>query len=175
MWRTSAQGRAGGTIVAVDKVAFRHVAGTFATGVTVITTGRDGAYHAMTANAFMSLSLEPLTVIVSVEKSAHTYPVLEASGAFTVNILAEDQEEVSRLFASKAMQEYHTLRDTDYVVGKNGVPMLPDCLAYVQCTTIERFDGWDHTIFIGEVNEATVSRDIPPLLYFRSSYRRIQP
>jgi flavin reductase (DIM6/NTAB) family NADH-FMN oxidoreductase RutF len=161
--------------VVVDKVAFRHVAGTFATGVAVITTGQDGVYHAMTANAFLSLSLDPVTVLVSVEKSAHTYPVIDDSGVFTVNILAEDQEELSRLFASKAMQERHTLKDIDYTIGRNGAPMLRDCLAYIQCRTIQKYDGWDHTIFIGEVEEADVARDVPPLLYFRSSYRRIQP
>jgi flavin reductase (DIM6/NTAB) family NADH-FMN oxidoreductase RutF len=161
--------------VSVDTVAFRHVVGTFATGVTVITTGKEGHYHAMTANAFMSLSLDPVTVLVSVEKSAHTYPVIEASDVFTVNILAQDQEEVSRTFASKSMQEHHDLHDTPFDVGANGVPMLKDCIAYIECRTIQKFDGWDHTIFIGEVVDARVHRDVPPLLYFRSSYRRIEP
>ena len=161
--------------MSVDATAFRHVVGTFTTGVTVITTGRDGSYHAMTANAFTSLSLEPLTVLVSVEKSAHTYPVIDTSGAFTVNILAQDQEEVSRLFASKATQERHSLKDTPFTLGKNGVPMLEGCLAYIQCSTIQKFDGWDHTIYIGEVVDARVARDVPPLVYFRSSYRRLDP
>jgi flavin reductase (DIM6/NTAB) family NADH-FMN oxidoreductase RutF len=161
--------------VSVDTIAFRHTVSTFATGVTVITTGRDGEYHAMTANAFLSLSLEPVTVLVSVEKSAHTYPLIERSDAFTVNILAEDQEEVSRMFASKAMQEKHTLKDTEVMLGKNGVPIIPNCLAFIQCRTIQKYDAWDHTLFIGEVTEAQVLRDVPPLAYFRSSYRRLQP
>lgn len=161
--------------MSVDANSFRHVVGTFATGVTVITTGREGAYHAMTANAFLSLSLEPITVLVSVEKSANTYPVIDSAGAFTVNILAEDQEEVSRLFANKAMQERHSLKDTPFTLGKNGVPRLEHCLAYVECNTIQKYDGWDHTIFIGEVVDAEVARDVPALLYFRSSYRRLQP
>jgi flavin reductase (DIM6/NTAB) family NADH-FMN oxidoreductase RutF len=161
--------------VSVDTVAFRHTVGTFATGVTVVTTGQDGAYHAMTANAFMSLSLEPVTVMISVEKSAHTYPVVDKCGAFTVNVLAEDQEEVSRLFASKAQQERHDLHDTPFDIGANGVPMLKGCLAYIQCRTIEKFDAWDHTLFIGEVLEARVARDVPPLVYFRSAYRRLEP
>jgi flavin reductase (DIM6/NTAB) family NADH-FMN oxidoreductase RutF len=163
------------TVVVVDKVAFRHVAGTFTTGVTVITTGRDGAYHAMTANAFMSLSLEPPTVLVSVDKTAHTYPVIDNSEAFTVNVLAEDQEEVSRVYASKTMQERHTLKEGEYTLGGNGVPRLPDCLAYFECRIVQKYDGWDHTIFIGEVLDAEVARDVPPLVYFRSSYRRLEP
>ncbi len=161
--------------MSVDPNTFRHVVGTFATGVTVITTGRDGKYHGMTANAFMSLALDPATVMVSVEKSANTYPIIDGSGVFTVNVLADDQEELSRLFASKAMQERHSLEGLEYALGKNGAPLLPDCLAHLQCQTIRKFDGWDHTIFVGEVVEAAVLRDVPPLLYFRSSYRRIEP
>lgn len=161
--------------MSVDTVAFRHAVSTFATGVTVITTGRDGSYHAMTANAFVSLSLDPVTVLVSVEKSAHTYPVIDSSEAFTVNILAEDQEEVSRMFASKAMQDRHSLKDVEYSLGRNGVPKLPGCLSYIECKTIQKYDAWDHTIFIGEVEDAHVARDVPPLAYFRSSYRRLEP
>jgi flavin reductase (DIM6/NTAB) family NADH-FMN oxidoreductase RutF len=161
--------------VSVDTVAFRHAVSTFGTGVTVITTGSDGVYHAMTANAFMSLSLEPITVLVSVEKSAHTYPIITRSGAFTVNILAEDQEEVSRTYASKAMQEYHDLKHADFTVGGNGVPKLAGCIAYIECRTIQTYDAFDHTLFIGEVQEAQVARDVPPLVYFRSAYRRLLP
>jgi flavin reductase (DIM6/NTAB) family NADH-FMN oxidoreductase RutF len=161
--------------VSVDTTTFRHAVSTFGTGVTVITTGSDGAYHAMTANAFMSLSLDPITVLVSIEKSAHTYPVIQRSEAFTVNILAEDQEEVSRMYASKAMQEYHDLKGAEFTLGHNGVPRLAGCLAYIECRTIRSYDGFDHTLFIGEVVEADVARDVPPLMYFRSAYRRLLP
>jgi flavin reductase (DIM6/NTAB) family NADH-FMN oxidoreductase RutF len=161
--------------LAVDTVAFRHAVSTFGTGVTVITTGRDGHYHGMTANAFMSLSLDPVTVLVSVEKSANTYPIIDESGVFTVNILGEDQEEISRMFASKAMQERHSLQGMEYMVGRNGVPLLPGCLAYLECRTIQKYDAWDHTLYIGEVEAARVERDAPPLMYFRSAYRRLTP
>jgi flavin reductase (DIM6/NTAB) family NADH-FMN oxidoreductase RutF len=149
--------------------------GTFATGVTIITTGRDGTYHGLTANAFTSLSLEPTLVLVCVDKSSDTYPVLDECGAFTVNVLAEDQEELSRSFATKVKKGGNKLNDLAYHVGGTGVPMLDDCLAYIECTTVQKHDGGDHTIFVGEVGDARVARDVPPLLYFRSSYRRIQP
>ncbi|HXH21703.1 MAG TPA: flavin reductase family protein [Dehalococcoidia bacterium] len=161
--------------MSVDSVVFRHAVSTFGTGVTVITTGRDGNYHAMTANAFMSLSLEPITVLVSIEKTANTYPIILAAGVFTVNILAEDQEEVSRTYASKAMQDRHTLKDAEFTIGRNGVPKLAGCLAYIECHTIKTYDGFDHTLFVGEVDSAEVARDVPPLMYFRSAYRRLAP
>ncbi len=157
----------------VDKQRFRHIGGAFATGVTVITTGRDGYYHGMTANAFATVSLEPALVLVCVDKTAHTYPVLDSSGAFNVNILAEDQQEVSRLFANKELQESHGLSGMDFHIGVNGVPVLASCLAYMQCRVVARYDGGDHTIYIGEVEEADLGKDGAPLLFYRSAYRRL--
>lgn len=161
--------------MSVDKNVFRHAVGTFATGVTIVTTGRDGTYHGLTANAFASLSLEPTLVLVCVDKSSDTYPVLDGSGVFAVNILAEDQEELARTFSLKVKKGGDKLQDVDYHLGVSGIPILDGCLAYIECETAQKLDGGDHTIFVGEVAGAHVARDVPPLLYFRSAYRRIQP
>jgi flavin reductase (DIM6/NTAB) family NADH-FMN oxidoreductase RutF len=159
--------------VAVDKAMYRQVVGRFAAGVTVITTGKDGHYHGMTATAFCSLSLDPTLVLICVEKSANTLPVLESAGIFNVNLLAEEQEDLSRLFADKSLQETHGFKGVEHRLGANGAPVLIDCLGYLECRVVQRHDGGDHVIFIGEVEAAEPGSDAAPLLYWRAGYRRL--
>src|SRR3954469_5311693 len=89
-WRVSEQ---------IDPREFRRVIGLFATGVTVITTRIGDDLHGMTANAFTSLSLDPLLVLVCVDRRARMHPIIQQAGRFAVNILHEGQEAVSRNFA----------------------------------------------------------------------------
>ena len=89
----------------IDAKEYRNIIGRFATGVTVVTTAVDGWLHGMTANALTSVSLDPLLLLVCVDKEAHTHDHLTHAGSFTVNILSEDQEDVSRVFASSSKPE----------------------------------------------------------------------
>jgi flavin reductase (DIM6/NTAB) family NADH-FMN oxidoreductase RutF len=159
--------------LAVDTVLYRQVAGRFAASVTVVTTGKDGDYHGMTATAFCSLSLEPTLVLICVEKTANTLPFLHDSGVFNINILSEHQEYLSRLFAEKELQETHGFKDIAYTLGVTGAPLLKDCIGYLQCRVVSSHEGGDHIIFIGSVESAEVGEEDGPLLYFRSGYRRI--
>jgi flavin reductase (DIM6/NTAB) family NADH-FMN oxidoreductase RutF len=160
--------------LSIDKTLFRQVAGSFATGVTVITTGLEGEFHGMTASAFTSLSLEPTQVLVCIDRTAHTLPVLQACGRFNVNILGEDQEDISRLFASKEAQQGHALDGVDYRLGELGVPLLKGTLGFLECRVVQQYDGGDHVIFVGEVENAALGEAERPLLYYRSRYRRIE-
>jgi flavin reductase (DIM6/NTAB) family NADH-FMN oxidoreductase RutF len=146
----------------------------FATGVTVVTTGSDGNYHGMTANAFaVGVSLEPTLVLICLDKNSRTCALLDETGAFTVNILAEDQQEISRLFASRDLQDAHRFAGIDFTLGANGTPVLPGCIATMQCNLYSRQEAGDHAIFVGEVIDADISADGAPLLYYRSAYRRL--
>ena len=88
--------------MALETQELRRIMGHFATGVTVITTtDKDGTPNGLTANAFMSLSLNPALVVISVDKTATCYTCFEAQNGFTVNFLSEDQEEISRRFARR--------------------------------------------------------------------------
>src|SRR5688500_2190804 len=114
--------------LAIDQLLYRRAVGSFASGVTVITTGSDGVYHGMTASAFASLSLEPTQVLVCVDRAAETYPILERTGAFNVNILSAEQEHLSRIFSTKDAPERHTLAGIDFQLGSMGVPLLEGAL-----------------------------------------------
>jgi flavin reductase (DIM6/NTAB) family NADH-FMN oxidoreductase RutF len=158
----------------VDKMLFRQVCSMFATGVTVGTTGRDGNYHGMTANAFaVGVSLEPTLVLVCLDRSSRTSALLDDTGAFTINILSENQQEVSRVFASRDL-DTRRFEGLDFKPGENGTPVLAGCIATMQCSLFSRLDAGDHAIFVGEVTDAEVTSDGgEPLVYFRSAYRRL--
>src|SRR5438874_8137559 len=118
----------------VDKQLFRQVCSMFATGVTVVTTGRDGNYHGMTANAFaVGVSLEPTLVLVCLDRNSRTCALLDDTGAFTVNILSEGQQEASRVFASRDL-DARRFEGLDFSPGPNGTPVLDGCIATMQCS-----------------------------------------
>jgi flavin reductase (DIM6/NTAB) family NADH-FMN oxidoreductase RutF len=159
--------------MSVDPAAFRAAAGSFASGVTVITSGRDGAYHGMTASAFTSLSLEPTQVLVCINRGTRALSVIQESGCFNVNILAAEQETLSRIFASRDAPERDTLQGIDYTLGGLGAPLLTGALAYFECRVAEEYDGGDHVIVVGDVENAGAGDAAEPLLYFRGSYRKL--
>ena len=157
----------------VDARAYRDIIGQFATGVTVVTTAVDGWLHGMTANAVTSVSLDPLLLLVCIEKEAHTHSHLSHAGAFTVNILSHDQQDLSRMFAKSNEPEEGRLQGVGYRIGEHGAPIIDGCLASIQCEVTEHADGGDHTIFFGRVLHAAAERDAPPLLFYQGQYRKL--
>ncbi len=160
-------------IEAIEAADYRRIIGQFATGVTVLTTANDGLLHGMTANAIASVSLDPLLLLVCVDKAAHSYEQFTQSGHFTVNILAEDQQEISRIFAATNEPEQGRLQGVAFHLSANGAPVIEGCLAYVECAVADRCEGGDPAIFIGGVEDATVIRAAAPLLFYQGTYRRL--
>lgn len=154
----------------VDQHQFRRVMGHFATGVTILTTALGEELHGMTANALCSVSLDPLLVLVCINQQARTHAVLSESGVFALNVLAEEQEHVSRLLADDAVDAAHSLTGLSHRRGVTGTPILTDCLAYVECRVVAAYPGGDHTIFVGAVEDAGVLREGRPLIFFRGAY-----
>jgi flavin reductase (DIM6/NTAB) family NADH-FMN oxidoreductase RutF len=161
--------------VPVDLALFRQAAASFASGVTIVTTGSAGEFHGMTASAFTSLSLNPTLVLVCIDRTADTLPVLQKTGRFNVSVLAAGQEELSRQFATKNSPESNGLHGVDYYAGDTGLPLISGAIAYFECRTLYQYDGGDHVIFAGEVEAAGANPDDQPLLYFRGHYRRLAP
>lgn len=154
----------------IDKNELRRVMGHFATGVTVITALRkSGEMHGLTANAFTSVSLVPPLLLVCVDKNAESYPCFDETRVFTVNILAHDQEALSRKFAVSGGEKFQGVA---YHTGANGAPILDGALAYVECKVVQAFDGGDHTIYLGEIEQAE-AREGKPLMFFRGGYREL--
>lgn len=159
--------------MALPKDEFRRLIGCFATGVTIITAARGEEVRGMTANAVTSVSLDPLLLLVCVDKSTITHQFMEESAAFAVNILAEDQEQISRALASRESMDARRLVGYAYRPGQNGAPILEGCVAYLECRVAEIFPGGDHSIFIGQVEEGSIMREAQPLIFYRGKYVKL--
>ena len=146
---------------------FRKALSQFVSGVTVVTArGAGHTLYGMTASSFCSVSPDPSLVLVCVDRDALSHVGIAAAGWFGVNILKEDQEQVSRLFAGP-------LEKGDGVEThpgpESGAPGLAGALVFLECRLVHSYAGGDHTIFVGQVEHAEVT-DGRPLTYFRGGY-----
>ena len=156
----------------VTPATLRNVAGTFITGVTVVTTLVDSEPHGCAASAVSSLSLDPPTMLVCLARTSNTHPRLIRSGVFAINILGDSAEsrEVCRAFASKKEDKFSNI---DYRLGRIGVPILTQAIGWLECQLVDAYDSGDHTIFIGKVVAAEAT-DGKPLAYFRGQFATIE-
>ena len=153
---------------------FRQVLGSFATGVTLVTTRTPGPAYGMTANAFSSVSLDPPLVLVCASRTAQGREWIESNRAFAVNILAADQEEMSNFFASSDRpRDSVAFQQFPYREGPSGSPILDGVLGYLDCELHSSHEEGDHAILIGRVLELGHDPDAAPLLFFRGRYRQI--
>jgi flavin reductase (DIM6/NTAB) family NADH-FMN oxidoreductase RutF len=146
---------------------FRQLLGRFATGVTVLTVlAPDGRPHGMTASSLTSVSLEPPLVLVCVDHAARLHHLITSAEAFVVNVLASDQEELSRRFADPHDDRFEGV---PYRILPGGFVHLDAALAHIECHREALHDAGDHTIVLGRVTGGDV-RDGSPLIYFRGTY-----
>ena len=153
---------------------FRNALGQFATGITVVTVEREpGSVFGMTANAFASVSLNPMLVLVCVEERAKILPHLHKKQKFGVSVLKHDQRALSEYFA-QAQQDTeaeHRLA-LRYRWTPEGVPVLEDSVVQLGCSVVAAHLAGDHTIVVGKVEDAEIQGG-EPLLFFRGEYRHI--
>jgi|SRR5581483_68520 flavin reductase (DIM6/NTAB) family NADH-FMN oxidoreductase RutF len=152
----------------IDPREFRNTLGRFATGVTVITTEKDGQIHGMTANAFLSVSLDPPLVLVSVDNRANMHKLLPESKRYGVSILAHDQEALSNHFARRPVEGLKIP-----FVEKHGIPVLDGAVAQLVARVVAIHPAGDHTLYVGHV-EHLEWRDEKPLLFFAGQYHHLK-
>jgi flavin reductase (DIM6/NTAB) family NADH-FMN oxidoreductase RutF len=154
-----------------DSRRFRDALGCFATGITVVTArAADGAPLGVTVNSFNSVSLDPPLVLFSLDRSAARFAEFSAAGHFAVNVLRDDQQDLSHRFASRGNDAWEGL---DVETGESGCPLLPGVLAVFECELETTYDGGDHVIFIGRVRHIDHLAAGTPLLYFRGGYTHL--
>ena len=147
--------------------------GHFASGVTVMTTTTAGRMHGMTVSAFASQSLDPLLILVSVERSTEMHKLVMASGSFAINILGEHAEGTARFFADNARLIGPEFVEGASHLGVSGAPLLDEAVAYLEATVHATLEAGDHSIIVGRVTALEVRSDAQPLVYYRSGYRRL--
>jgi flavin reductase (DIM6/NTAB) family NADH-FMN oxidoreductase RutF len=135
----------------IEKEFFRQVMGQFATGVTVVATATNAGLSGLTVNSFTSVSLDPPLVLVCIDLTSHTLPFLRASGHFAVSFLTNEQEALSRCFATTSAERYDRFCQAPYHVAATGSPILDGALAFVDTRIVAEYPGGDHAIFIGQV------------------------
>ena len=153
---------------------FRKALGHFATGVTIVTVERaPGAVRGMTANSFTSVSLDPMLILICVEKRAAILPMLEKKKQFGVSVLKEGHEALSEYFAKGTQTaEAEQRLSIHYRWTPSGIPVLEGTLLQLSCEVVASHVTGDHTIFVGEVLEAEIHEG-KPLLYFGGEYRHM--
>ena len=155
------------TMRGVEAPLFRQLLGRFATGVTVVTTrGAGGDPVGMTASSVASVSLDPPLVLVSVDRQHEMHGALEDAPHFVLNVLATDQETLSRRFAG---DEANRFSGVGFHLNKQGIAVLDGVLAHIECERQSVIPAGDHTVFIGLVVGGSVT-DGRPLLYYRGGY-----
>ena len=147
---------------------FRAAMRRFVTGVSIVTTALDDRIHGFTVNAFASVSAEPPTVLICVNRIATAHPLIAASQHFCVNILALEQRALAERFAGGEPRS--RFDGVAYRIGPSGSPILEGTVAHLDCAVTEELTASTHTIFLGVVLEAG-SRDGAPLGYFNRAYR----
>lgn len=148
----------------IDAPLFRRVMGRFASGVTVITAESGGEIRGMTANAFMSGSLNPPLIVVSVAKRAHMHPHLLAARRFAINILRAGQHEIADHFAGRSIAAH-----APKFVYVGTVPTLAGVTTVITAETVATHECGDHTIFIGHIGTMSAD-DSPPLVYHAGKF-----
>lgn len=150
-----------------DARALRIALGQFATGVTVVTTrAPDGGFVGLTANSFAALSLEPPLITWALRLASHHLPIFREVERFVVNVLAESQVEVSRLFASGADDKFSQVAHAE---NRDGMPYLHGAAAWFECRRVSQQDAGDHCLFIAEV-ERYSHAEAAPLLFHSGGY-----
>lgn len=166
----------GSGATAPTSAGFRGVMGRFATGVTVMTTRHRSTPHGMTANAVTSVSLDPLLVLVSVERRTVMAEQVTAAGAFGLSFLTADQHGLSDRFADPGRPlGAAQFEDLDAFDGETGVPILRGGLGWVECRVWDVHDGGDHLLVLGEVVALAEGERDDPLVFYRGGYHRLGP
>lgn len=158
-----------------DGKAFRQALGHFATGVAVVTAraanGEEPAANVgMTMSSFNSVSLDPPLVLFSVARNALSLPAMLAARGYGVNVLAQDQQDLSNRF-SKAMGDKWS--NVDHTPGHEDAPILAGAIAHFECVPYAHHDGGDHVIFLARVVRFSMQPEAAPLVFFRGRYRSL--
>lgn len=156
----------------ISSTDYRNAISRFLTGVTIITTRHGDRDHGITASAVASVSLEPPTLLVCLNRQSATCQAISESATFCVHVLAADQLDLALHFAGKLADKFAQLPTTKppgFAASPAGNPLLDGVLAWLDCRVARHVDVGTHRIFFGEVMSA-VAQDGSPLAYFRGQF-----
>jgi 3-hydroxy-9,10-secoandrosta-1,3,5(10)-triene-9,17-dione monooxygenase reductase component len=150
-----------------DPATMRSVLGHFPSGVTIVTGIADGEPAGFTCQSFSSLSLDPPLVLILPGRSSSSWPKIEATGQFCVNVLAEEQGELSTTFSKSGTDKF---AGVEWSPSPLGSPILTGATAWIDCTLHACHDGGDHLIVVGAVHDLAADAEVLPLVFHRGEY-----
>lgn len=158
----------------ISSEAYRNVLRHFPAGVTIVTLKAGDEIHGLTVSAFASVSPEPPLIMIIIDNQHSAYELFQQEGTvFAVNILHEDQMELSNRFAW--LKDEDRFDAGDWETAETGAPILKNALAWLDCTIYASYPAGTHTVYIGEVQDSAVLRpDQAPLVYWNRGYRRLE-
>ncbi len=156
----------------LDSREFRRILGHYPTGVCVVTALSGAEPVGMVVGSFTSVSLDPALVAFLPDRNSNTWPKIEATGHFCVNVLTESQLDVCKALASKAENKFDAIA---YRLSGSGLPLIKDVVAWIDCQLYAVHEAGDHFIVIGRVLAFDVERPEPPLIFLRGGYGSILP
>jgi len=159
--------------ITLDPDKLRQSMRAWTSGVTVVTASHAGEKHGMTVSSFTSVALEPPVIVVSLQKDSRTHGLVSESGAFAVTILAEDQQEISDIFAGRVPDAEDRLAGLETETLETGVPFIKGGLAYLDCRVTQAIPAGTNTLFLAEVVAARGDGEGNPLVYHDRDYRKL--
>jgi flavin reductase (DIM6/NTAB) family NADH-FMN oxidoreductase RutF len=157
---------------ALESTEFRRILGHYPTGVCAVTAISDDRPVGMVVGSFTSVSLDPPLVAFFPDKGSRSWPKIEATGRFCVNVLAEHQHDICRALASKGEDKF---KRVDFRLSSAGLPIIEGSVAWIDCDLHAVHEAGDHFIVLGKVHSLDADHSHRPLLFFRGSYGQYSP
>jgi flavin reductase (DIM6/NTAB) family NADH-FMN oxidoreductase RutF len=154
---------------------FKELMRRFAAGVTLVTFNENGKLGGLTVSSFCSLSMDPPLVLICIDRKVASHKSLEKTSTFGVNICNSEQGKVAWDFANPKVDKNELVNSLPHQITDKGTPLLEGCLASMECTTTERYDGGDHTIFVGRIEQGNFDENAEPLVYYGSGLGEFKP
>lgn len=158
----------------IEAAAYRNVMGRFPTGVTIITAidPDDGSPVGLAASSFTSVSMDPPLVLFCAGNFSSSWPRIRRAGHYCVNILAADDEWISRQFSSKVPDKF---ANVSWRTDASGAPVLDDAHSWIDCSIHDEIVAGDHIIVVGRVLALGAAEEGGPLAYYRGGYGQFSP
>lgn len=155
------------------KTDLRGVMQRWPSGVAIL-TARDGEHvYGMTVGSFTSVSIDPPLVTVTLANKTRSKGLVERSGAFAINLLTEDQQQLADVFAGRIQEHEDRFEGVEVTPGLNQVPLIARAAAHLECRVVHAYAMENSTLFVAEVLNAEKAQDAQPLVYFNRAYHRI--
>jgi len=154
---------------------FKELMKRFASGVTLITFENEGKYSGLTVSSFCSLSMNPPLILICIDKKIPSHKTLKNGASFGVNICTSEQGKLAWDFANSNIDKNELILSQNHRITANKVPLLNDCLASMECTIKEAYEGGDHTIFVGQIENGDFDEESDPLIYYKSGLGDFKP